>query len=169
MRSKIGVFIFAVISVAILFASQPAMAGCSVTAWDSFADALGADKKAAGTKLTGPLTFVLGEGDVDSSFYLRLRKGMEIYQFDGECDDSLFGIEEIEDYVEQGECIDHYFNHTVIPYIFECKSIVVGGQNWGVEDCPSDDQVVLKSIDMGTEQGSVGNYYIIDITVAVQD
>jgi hypothetical protein len=148
---------------ALLISVQPAMArGCQVGSGDY---AFEIDKTAPGTKLSGPLViYYEGTGGlVDLTFFMRLKKGYNIFPFSGTADGVVYdSIPEIQ------EAVDAFVSETVIPALFACTA---------GSDCPPH---ALKSVDMLVEPDTEGfpdgqtccgqmRFTILDLVIAVDE
>ena len=167
MRTSKVVLSFILLSAVIFFTGQSAMGGCAIKPDGS--PPIDTDKTAPGTKLSGPLTVFLDESSNPNKiyFFLRLRKGYDLYCFAGSYDpDVTNGDKEpnINNFVTLAEeKVTEFFEDTVIPEIYE--------EECAADNCPP---VSLKSYDQDVNSGDQGEtndleLYVMDIVVAVED
>ena len=114
-------------------------------------------KDAPGTKYSGPLTIYYtssGIGLYNMHFFMRLRKGWDLYAFSGIANDVDGTVD------AQQAVIDNFVRDTVIPILYP-----------GVDPAP---EVWLKSVDQIVDDATSSCcdsmvYTIMDVVIAVQD
>lgn len=170
MRSAKIAVTFLIFGIVVFFTAQSAFGGCSIRFGD---DNLFTDPQAPGTKYVGPLTVYYDkndqpdESDDQICWFIRLRKGSDLYQF-GKCtqefdkDNGVFPLNAIEP-------LQIYFINEVIPNIYQC------GEKSPIEEYRECPEAALKSYDqdVSSEDPPIANdsleYFVMDITIAVQD
>ena len=163
-KAAIAVLILAVM---ILASAQPALSrGCQDPVTDP--GVIVVDKSAPGTKLSGPLTIyyeLLSEelginGPAKLYFFLRLKKGYNIYPFAGTAEIDCYGnIYEIQ------AAIDEFIGDTVVPALFP-----------NTPDAPYALKSVDKMVEPDTEGVPDGDtccgdllFTILDVVIAVEE
>jgi hypothetical protein len=182
MKKKKWALVFLLFTGIILFATQSAIGGCEV----GDLDWLISEGNAPGTKLDGPITIFYqpkedngpeeenavtcfeGAEPADMYFFLRLKKGANLYSFAGGPEIICFpdDVTEVVPYI-----IGVFFDEHVVPTLYpDCTP----NQNPPDEDCPN---IVLKSADLGVDWEpppgfgftSGLNYFIANIQVGIHD
>lgn len=166
MKVSKGVLILLLLSGMFFCAAQSAFGGCEVAILDQLIN-LQDQQNAPGTKYYGTITIYFEPAPISGSetpnsnmyYFLRLRKGYNLYSFAGKTvniDPRASNLE------RQVNAIGSFFNETVIPKLYDCTTY---------EDCPV---AFLKSYSLDVSQEeSFGSseflFYIADIVIAVQD
>ena len=168
MKAKKWALIFLLFTGIMLFAAQSALGGCEVAALDE----LISEGNAPGLKLEGPLTVFYQktsddppgpEFTVDMYWFLRLRKGSDLYSFaGGPATDIILPTDLLT--IVPGT-IETFFINTVVP-------AVVTGCDIPPEVCP---EVILKSYDLDVDDETpLGDnagllYSIANIVIGLHD
>ena len=163
-----------------LFAAQSALAGCAIRGDGS--DPLGPNPQAKGTKFSGPLVVYYDKnGNENTSdddkicWFVSLRNGADLYSF-AECSDKAYITDDDGNGTLSGslspgnfqqDAIDliklYFFQEVAMKEIYYCEPGI---------DCPT---AVLKSYDQdvgfddGPNPSGIWDYWMMNITVAVQD
>ena len=168
MKTSKITFIMLLFVFVMLFTAQSALAGCAAAGG---VDPIPVDKRAPGTKLSGPLTVFYDDSNGQGVLYyfLRLRKGVQLYLFAGQSNLTVSSPNPNAWITEAQNIISGWVEDDVIPEIYkeECPGV----------NCPQGDDIALKSIDLdvlsGTDQGDVPNEFagvsIMDVVIAVVD
>lgn len=139
-----------------LFMANSATAGCAKLPDGS--SAILTDPNARGTKLSGPLTLFYNQTEENLYYFLRLRKGSQLYVFAGQSPATNDWINQA-----QFDILPDWFEASVVPYIFGTK-----GTDWVDWELKSYDRDILSPDDPG-EVTLSGQVSIIDIVLAVDE
>lgn len=161
MRSIKGL-LFMLLAIAVVFTfGQPAWAAFGSQGGATGSGGIVVDKDAPGTKYSGPLTIyyvpIEGSSNYELNFFLRLRKGWDLYGFSGTANDVPLDIP-----IVQGK-IDDFIRNTVIPILY--SNYTPYPEFW------------LKSVDQLVEDNDLelpgccggGFFSIMDVVISVQD
>ena len=161
MKSHKIIIVFLILTFFFLTSSQVLIAGCSVA--NDGSSQIIVYPNAPGTKLSGPLTVFYHRNSGNLDYFVRLKKGVDLYIFSGHYTIST-GLDP-NAWVSHAQMpITEWFENTVVPYIYECDD--------GVSPCPYDD-VALKSYSLdvlsGNDMGDTDEdvVAIMDIVLAV--
>ena len=161
MKSNKVILAFLILTFLFFASSQMLIAGCSVA--NDGSSQITVYPNAPGTKLSGPLTVFYHRDSGELDYFVRLKKGVDLYIFSGH--NTIVNDLDPNAWVSQAQMpITDWFEDTVVPYIYGCDD--------GVSPCPYDD-IALKSYSLDVLSGNdMGNtdedvVAIMDIVLAV--